>query len=364
MKIVLKRLVLLLYIPLFLSATSLSEKYPSYRYVFSEFDVDGSYIDDDRFNHFVKTHEKGLHRFYKKALKRGENLLSLVRGELLEDGLSDLFLYLSMVESGLATDVISSKKAVGLWQFMPKTAKYYNLEVCNSLDERCDPFISTRAAIQHLQSLHRKFGRWYLAVMAYNCGEGRLQKAIKKAGTDSLSVLTDDKYRYLPSETRDYIRKILLVAMIGENEMIDFASGTAQTKFAQVEVAGGTDLGFLAQRIGMRPRILKGLNRKFMNGKIPSGREKYMITIPEDRLPAFYLKYDLETEEKSVSIKPHLLSHIVVLGDTLRIIAKRYHSTAEEIMKANHLQDDALEVGSILVIPISKEDFERLLETE
>jgi len=361
-----RSILLLLCLPLFLSASYLTDRYPSYRYVFSEFDVESGYIYDPEFEMFAKRYETSLKHFYRKSLKRGEGMLSMVRGELLEDGLSDLFLYLSIVESGLSTDIKSSKKAAGLWQFMPKTAKYYNLQVCNGIDERCDPFISTRAAIRHLRSLYRKFGKWYLAVMAYNCGEGRLSRAIKQAGSDELSVLTDDQRHYLPAETRNYIRKILLVAMIGENEMIDFASGTHASDLLQVEVSGGVHLEDIAQRIGMDPRKLKSLNRQFKSGRIPQG-DSYAITIPEAYLAAFFLKYDIEQTEKedtTETIKPHLLSHVVVLGDTLETIARRYHTTAAEIKRANRLESDALTAGAILVIPIAKEDFERLLETE
>lgn len=191
-------------------ALSLESKYPSYSYVFNEFDVDTSYIYDEDFVSFVKKNESGLKRFYKRSLIRGEEILPMLQGLLIEDGVSDLFIYLSMIESGFSTDVVSPKKAVGLWQFMPKTARQYNLTVCSTYDERCDTVSATSAAIRYLNKLHKQFGKWYLAAMAYNCGEGCVSRAIKKAGTDDLTILTDDYLKYLPKETRDYIKKSYL----------------------------------------------------------------------------------------------------------------------------------------------------------
>ena len=220
----LQHLILLLLLPLYAFSVPLSEKYPSYAYVFSEFGVDESYLYDSTFEKFVEKNEKKISQFYKHASRRGEVLIPLVKNHLVDNELSDLLVYISMIESGFTTDIVSPKKAVGLWQFMPITAKHYKLQVCNGFDERCDPDSSTKAAMAYLTKLHKQFGKWYLAVMAYNCGEGRLAKVIKQAGSDDLSTLLNPYEKYLPAETRAYIKKILLIAMIGENEVLDFGS--------------------------------------------------------------------------------------------------------------------------------------------
>ena len=106
-----------------LNASWLENKYPSYSYVFNEFDIDESYIYDDDFISFVMKNENNLKRFYQRSLIRGKEILPTMQGLLVEDGVSDLFIYLSMVESGFTKDAVSPKKAVGLWQFMAATAK-------------------------------------------------------------------------------------------------------------------------------------------------------------------------------------------------------------------------------------------------
>ncbi len=345
------------------SSISLIEKYPSYEYVFSEFGVDGSYIDDVDFEAFVLHNEKKIKDFYERSMKRGDALLPLIRENLMDDGLSDLFIYISMIESGFSSEIISPKKAVGLWQFMPATAKHYKLSVCNSFDERCDPVSSTNAAIVYLRKLHKQFGKWYLAVMAYNCGEGRLEKAIKKANTDVLHVLIDSDAKYLPLETREYIKKILLVAMIGEGRILDFTpkSSMFSRDLIQVEVLGGTKLRELAKLIDMDELELLKLNKQFKKGIVPKEKAHYNINIPYEKIIMFHLHYDEPMEDKS-ALNPYLLSHYVVLGETLESIAKEYNSSTEEIQRVNYFESEFLELDRLLVVPVSEVVFQNSLK--
>ena len=350
-------------LPHMLHAVTLENKYPSYSYVFNEFDVDESYLYDDDFIDFVKKHEHKLNSFYRRSLTRGEALLPMIQGQLLEEGVSDLFLYLSMIESGFSTTIVSPKKAVGLWQFMPATAKHYGLKVCSSYDERCDAISATRAAIRYLNKLHREFGKWYLAAMAYNCGEGRVRRAIKKAGSDALDVLANSRSNYLPRETKDYIKKILLIAMIGESSLIGLDDATeSENGTVEVEVDRDTSIGKIATLIKMDKKSLLKLNPAYINGKIPKNRAYYTLTIPIEKIYAFYLRYtppeDLfETQIKET--KSHMITHSVKLGETLESIAKKYEADADEIRVANHLDDPYLLVNSLLVIPVTQKIFEK-----
>ncbi|MCF6207738.1 MAG: transglycosylase SLT domain-containing protein [Sulfurovum sp.] len=340
-------------------AADISQRYPSGTYVLDEFDITPSYVHNPDFNAFVMRHEKHMYRLYRYATKRNSELVKLLRQKLLEDDLSDLFLYLSIVESALRTNAVSSKKAAGLWQFMPKTARDYKLEIYDCIDQRCDPVSATDAAIQHLRRLHERFGKWYLAILAYNCGEGRLSRAIEKAGTDALEVLIDPQNRYLPKETIDYIRKIVLVAMIGESENILFPLGNEENGLVKVEVRGGTSLAEIASLIDLPLKKLQELNPAYIKAVIPEEKENYPLLIPEEKMAVFYLKYF--PEEKEVIVKPYLLSHHVRLGETLESIAKKYGSTEKEIRYVNHMNDLFLEVNTTLFVPVNKEMFEKVL---
>ncbi len=342
-----------------LYAQSVARDYPSYRYVFSEFDVEPSFIDNEIFVKFVRANERKIKLFYKRSIKRGEILLPILQRKLMDDGLSDLFVYLSMVESGFATDIVSSKKAVGLWQFMPATARSYKLRVCDMVDERCDPDVATDAAIAHLEKLHKKFGKWYLAMMAYNCGEGRLGKAIAQSGSESLEVLIG-KESTLPRETRLYIQKILLAAMIGESISLGFEQmpkSKGGKGVMRVTVNGGERWSYLAALLDMNISALKRLNPAYKGDMLPKRDKNYDIYIPEEKIYAFYLRYELEKHSKILQ-SDYLLPYEVKLGDTIETIAKVYQSDPESIKAANHKKDEYLEVGEFLVIPVSKEIFE------
>jgi len=350
-----KYLILFVLIPLFLFASSLREKYPSYSYVLEEFDIDTSYAHNDQFISFVKREDGQMQRFYRYAVTHERWLVSMIRRELLEKDMSDLFLYLSIVESGLRTEAVSPKKAAGLWQFMPKTARAYSLQVCNSVDERCDPVSATHAAIRHLRNLYTRFGKWYLAVLAYNCGEGRLSKAIAQAGTDEITVLLDDDARYLPKETREYLKKILLISMIGESETISMNDINTNESMIQVEVAGGTDIRDVAALVGIDAERILRMNPVYKKGMIPNEKSSYQIMIPEEAMIPFYIKYHPK-ETKHISYD-YLLSHYIILGETLESIAQMYRTDVESIKNANGLKNEMIEVNTLLLIPVSREVF-------
>jgi len=346
-----------------LSGDTLSKRYPVYAYVFFEFDVDTSYIENEAFIHFVKVYEKRVKYLYWQAIQREPTLSSMVKIYLMEQGISDLFLSLAIVESGLSTDIVSPKRAVGLWQFMSATAKQYQLDVCNSFDERCDPLSSTHAAIRYLHALHQKFGKWYLAVLAYNCGEGRLAKAIGRAGSDRLEVLTDEKEKYLPKETREYIQKVLLVAMIGEGDTLDFPplSDDEREKVIEVEVSAGCHLKKLAKILKMPPSKLLAMNQQFKSGIVPQKKAYYHLRIPEEKMVLFYFKYEA-LPQKKVPDSP-FISYRVQMGDTLEAIAKKYHSSIEKIKLANHLEEDFLILDVTLLIPVSQHIFAKMFQS-
>ena len=355
----LKSLFALIIIGTSLFGFDIKTRYPGYSYVFSEFDVDRNFAENPHFIDFVNKNEKRYKSFYRHSLQRGDFLLPLMQQKLMDDGLSDLLIYLAMVESGFSTDIVSPKKAVGLWQFMPATAKDYKLMVCDTVDERCDPSSATDAAAAYLDRLHKKFGKWYLAMMAYNCGEGRMQKAINAAGSDDLEVLLYHG-RYLPKETRLYIQKILLVAMIGENISLDFGQmqkNTDKSGFMRVSVKGSESWQKIAKLLDMDIEQLKKLNTAYKGDCLPIKKKLYTINIPDEKIYAYYLRYELDKQSNLLTME-YMLPYYVKLGDTLDKIAKEYETDSSSIMQANHMIDPYLEVGRLLILPVSKKKFE------
>ncbi len=287
---------LFLILSIFSCANVFERNYPNTLHLFAIFDIDESYLYDDGFISFVDNNQNGLRAFYDKSLSRGIEVIPTIESIIALRGMTPMFLYISMVESGFVVNAISSKKAVGLWQFMPNTAREYNLIVSDEYDERLDSSKSTTSAMLYLNRLHRRFGKWYLAIMAYNCGEGRLSKAIAKAGSDDLSVLSDDRLKYLPKETRDYIRKILLVSMISqrveEGVQIPFVAmdmniTIPKYETMKVDITADANLSYIASVIGMEADELHTLNKSFV------AKKPQTINIPKDKIYAFYLTYEL-----------------------------------------------------------------------
>jgi len=144
-----------------------------------------------------------------KTIKEAKVFLPTIKKMLSDSDIPKEFLYLAMAESDFSSRAVSSKSAAGIWQFIPSTASLYGLKIDEYVDERFDMIKSTKVAIQFLSHLYGKFGKWYLAAIAYNCGEGKLRRAIRKAGTDNLNTLLDPDKKYIPLRVEYILEKLL-----------------------------------------------------------------------------------------------------------------------------------------------------------
>lgn len=149
-----------------------------------------------------------------RSLTRHDHYLEMFRKYFRKYGVPEEFTLLAVVESACNTKAKSKAGAVGLWQFMPETARTYGLVVDGAVDERYDPVKSTEAAARYIRDLEKSLGTWSLALMSYNCGKGRLQQALKACG-DKLSY--EELYRHLPRETREYLPALVAAMYVNEN---------------------------------------------------------------------------------------------------------------------------------------------------
>jgi len=153
-----------------------------------------------------------------KYIERMDQYDEMITAKAEEKGVPKDLVYLAMIESGGLATAKSPVSARGLWQFMGATAREYGLTVRGKHDERIDPERSTEAALEYLGDLHDRFGSWYLAAAAYNVGQGRVSKELKRAtgrskGTDADFYLIAPN---LPKETRDYVPKLIAAARIAK----------------------------------------------------------------------------------------------------------------------------------------------------
>lgn len=144
-------------------------------------------------------------------LKRAPRYFPLMRKVLKENGVPEDMVYLAAIESSLNPRAYSSAKAVGLWQFMPSTAKEYGLEVNDYVDERYHPEKSTAAAARFLKKAYAKYGNWESAMASYNGGQGRISKELESQLAESAFDL------YLVEETSRYMFRVLAAKVLMEN---------------------------------------------------------------------------------------------------------------------------------------------------
>src|SRR4030065_1549003 len=203
-------------------------------------------------------------------------------GKMLEDnGLPRDLIYLARAESGFQTKVKSYAQAVGLWQFIPSTGRIYGLKIDWYIDERRDPVKSTIAASKYLKKLYEDYGDWEIAAAAYNAGEGKVNRAIARSKTDNFWKLT--KRRFFKAETRNYVPKIMALAILGKN-LTSFGFKDIEfhgpLDFAEIEVPAKTDLVALAQELKIDVEDIYFLNPELLRWYIPHYVEKYRLKVP------------------------------------------------------------------------------------
>ncbi len=320
-------------------------------------DVDPSFITNKDFIAIKKEFERYKKRHFFNTDSDSFIYIPTIKRLISEAKIPQVFLFMAMAESNFRLHAKSHKKAVGIWQFMPETAKKYGLRIDEYVDERKDPVKSTKAAIKYLKALHKRFGRWYLAALAYNSGEGRVIKAIKKAKTKDLKVLIDPKKKYLPKESRIYIRKIIALALIGSDEKYllkyDFDyilnRGSAYS-LAVVKAKGGDVLSEIARDIKIKEDILRDLNAHLKYGFVPPYAKEYDIYIPYIKLADFRENY------RPSNIKKAFIVYKVKKGDSLAKIARKYEISYKIIKDFNRLKSNILRINQTLIIPIPKKN--------
>ena len=231
---------------------------------------------------------------FQKWLDRAGPFVPLMREIFREEGLPEDLVLLPLIESGFRVDARSSKKAMGLWQFMAATGTLYGLKVDKWVDERKDPVKSTRAAARHLKDLYNTFGTWPLALASYNAGSGKVKRALARTGSSDFWEL--GQRRALVAETRNYVPKFMAAMIIAKNpDAFGFTfSEEPFIRYDALEVPGGMGLASLAKIAGTDFRSLRRLNPELKGNILPFDRSYYTVRLPEGKRSFWICRFSTE----------------------------------------------------------------------
>ena len=287
--------------------------------------------------------EKGR-RVLISGLQRSGRYRGLIERVFTEEGVPLELIYLAQAESGFLPRAVSRKKAVGMWQFISETGSVYSLNRSRDYDERLDPEKATRAAARFLKNLHNRYGDWYLAMAAYNCGAGAVDRAVERTGyADYWELL---KRHALPKETAGYVPIILAITIMAKNSKdygLDDVVFDGPVEYDSVRLSAPTNMNLVADAAMQPVSVIKELNPSLLGNVAPAGFELHLPKGSSETTMAA-----LETVPAGSRAAWRL--HHVEAGDTLETIAKGYHLTAERVAAVNH-SADSLEAGDVLLIP-------------
>ncbi|WP_410002937.1 transglycosylase SLT domain-containing protein [Campylobacter volucris] len=358
-------LIILFYTHLYALQTS-PEHYSQQAQILRNLDIEPSYLSDVIFLEFkessIDIHSKTLvdtmREFYK--------ITPIIRKILEKENIPQEFLYLAIVESGLKTHSVSKTKAVGVWQFMKPTAQTLGLRIDPYVDERKDLVKSTYAAIAYLRQLKEQFGKWYLAILAYNCGDGKLRQAIKMAKSDDLKVLLDPDKKFLPLETRVFIRKILTMAFLANNNDFLISQDGALLNYAlssEVEknsVPSSVSLKDLAKLAKMPYKEFKRYNPHFNFDFTPPDKKDYYVYVPLGKSSVFKQNLKEVKLAKVDTTIPYTKIYVVKKGDSIYTIAKKHNISVETIKEYNKIKGNLININQKLVLKIKEKKNEKI----
>jgi membrane-bound lytic murein transglycosylase D len=325
-----------------------------YLYGADHLNLENYYFDipvvyNDSVKKWVDYFSKKGRGFFERYSARGGRYAPLLGKILEEKGLPRDLIFLAMAESGFQNNAKSWAKAVGTWQFMPYTGKKFGLKIDWYVDERRDPIKSTIAAANYLSMLYSMFGSWELAAAAYNAGEGKIGRAIRMYKTENFWKLR--KNRYLKSETKEYVPKIMALAIIGKNLKsfgFDDIPFHDPLDFEEIDLPPNQDLYQIAEAIELDFEELQRYNPELRRWQTPLNVDSYKL-----RLPAGYReKYAACCAESAFEAVAFQQYNIRDKSISLSSIAKKFKLSPAVVAEINKVpQETTYKRGDTVLLP-------------
>lgn len=301
---------------------------------------------------WYKKHQNYMDR----VLSRATPYLFYIVEEIKKRDLPMELALLPIVESAYDPFAYSHGRASGIWQFIPATGKRFGLKQNWWYDGRRDVVASTRAALDYMEYLNKRFkGNWLHALAAYNSGEGTVSKAIRK--NKKLNRATDFWSLALPKETRAYVPKLIAIAQIvntPDDYNISLARIENKPYFEQVMLKGQIDLAQAAELAALDLNTIYTLNPGFNRWATdPDGPHRLLI--PIQQAEQFQQALKQLTPDQQVSWQRYTIKS----GDSLSEIASKHHITPSLLKQINHLSSNSIRAGKTLLIPSSAKNLDQ-----
>jgi membrane-bound lytic murein transglycosylase D len=278
------------------------------------------------------------------GFKRAGRYKPMIERVLKEEGAPQELIYLAQAESGFLPRAISRAHAMGMWQFIAGTGQLYALSRDRSVDDRFDPEKATRAAAKLLKDLHQRYGDWYLAMAAYNCGAGAVDRAVERTGYADYWKLLE--LHALPKETANYVPIILAMTIMAKNPKdygLDNIEEDDPIQYDNIRLEAATNIELVADAAQQPVSFIRDLNPALLNNLAPAG---YDLHVPKGDGTATLAALQSVPVENRNSWR----LHHVEAGETLEAIAREYHVTTGRIVAVND-GTDSLDAGDTLLIP-------------
>ena len=282
-------------------------------------------------------------------LERSARYLEIMKDILKEKNMPEDLVFLPIVESGFNPKAYSTAQAAGPWQFIAGTAKRYGLVIDWWRDERKDPVKSTIAAANYLKDLYGMFGSWSLALAAYNAGEGRIAKALRRTDSDNLWSLLDTKQ--IRQETKDYVPRYIAATIIANTpEDYGFRDLSYHEPFEYDEVIlyVPVDIEVIAKCAGTGADEIRELNPELRRWSTPPNMPEYTLRLPVGTADTFIENLSSTPDEKIFSYD----LYTVRKNDSLKKIAARTKVPVSTILALNSLAGiERLPAGDKIKLP-------------
>ena len=367
--------------------------------ILNSIDINSDFIKNSLLKKRYSYYKRYEKNYLINSLENGFEYIPVLRSEIKSSHLPKEMFSVAMAESYLNAKARSDMSAVGLWQFMPVTARRFHLRIDDYVDERRDAIKSTHAAIEYLKYLHSYLGKWYLAIMAYNAGEARVIEGVTRAKLDKLcrenpklkhsekikkyrkiikeyqskgksvylklyklyrhldyvKLTLNDlmkyqkglKRQYLPKETRNYILKVLSISFLFANmDLMAFTNKEllkGKSTYVKVSVPPGTSLYYVSRLLHIKYSTLKKYNAQLRYSFTPP--YKYYIYIPANQYEYFKMAFRPKNRK-------YVYVYRVKKGDNLLKIAKRFGIKVKLIEAYNKL-GRFLHINQKIFIPLN-----------